>query len=401
VLRGEQSNTSIVYGDRCILKLFRRPDVGRHPDFEIGRFLTERASFPHTPRVAGAIEYRDGDETRTAAILSEFVPNEGDAWQYTLDTLGEYYERAATGGPVPAPPPGGLIDAARAGAVSPEVASWIGPYLDAARLLGRRTAELHLALAGGGDDPDFAPEPFTAMYQRSVYQSVRSTVRVGMQTLRRNMGGIAADARRMAEQVAASEEELLTRLRPLLGERMDTVRIRCHDDYHLGQVLSTGKDFVIIDFEGEPARPLAERRHKRPPLRDVAGMVRSFDYAALVGLAGQAARGLAPSPDEQTRLRTAARLWARGVSTVFLAEYLEVARGSPAEPAGAARGSKGPARARAAPIVPSDPTAAQVLLDTFLIEKAAYELTYELNNRPAWVWIPLLGIITLLGRPPG
>jgi maltose alpha-D-glucosyltransferase/alpha-amylase len=391
VLRAEQSNTSIVYGDRCILKLFRRPEPGQHPDFEIGRLLTERASFPHTPRVAGAIEYRLGAETRTVAILSEFVPNEGDAWRYTLDALDDYYERAATRDSVPAPASGPV--APLIADPPPEAASLIGPYLDAARLLGRRTAELHVALAADGEDPNFAPEPFTAMYQRSIYQSVRSTVRVGLQTLRRNIGGIAADARAMAEQVASAEDELLDRLRPLLTDRIDAVRIRTHGDYHLGQVLSTGKDFVIIDFEGEPARPLSERRHKRPALRDVAGMLRSFEYAALVGYAEQAARGLARGPDEQSRLRAAARFWTYWASAAFLAGYLQGAAQSEAPAPGAS------AATSRAPIIPANPAALKLLLDTFLIDKAAYELAYELNNRPAWAWIPLTGIMALLGRP--
>ncbi|HEV2440055.1 MAG TPA: maltose alpha-D-glucosyltransferase [bacterium] len=379
VLRGEQSNTSILYGDRCILKLFRRPEAGRHPDFEIGRFLTERTAFPHTPQVAGAIEYRVDDEARTVAILSQFVPNEGDAWQYTLDELGHYYERVAAGGQVPAPPGGALIGLARAG-LPADAAGWIGPYLDAARLLGQRTAELHLALASDPADPEFAPEPLTAMYQRSIYQSVRSTARRGLQMLRRNTAALDDAARAMAERVAAAEDDLLGRLRPLLEGRINAVRIRTHGDYHLGQVLWTGKDFVIIDFEGEPARPLSERRHKRPPLRDVAGMLRSFEYAALAALADQTARGLAQAPDVQTRLRAGARLWTQWVSTSFLAGYV--------------------AAAGDAAIVPSDPQAAQLLLDAFLIDKAAYELDYELNNRPAWAWIPLTGILTLLGRPP-
>ncbi|HLY21983.1 MAG TPA: maltose alpha-D-glucosyltransferase [bacterium] len=392
VLRGEQSNTSLVYGDRCILKLFRKPEAGRHPDFEISRFLTEKAAFPHAPRAGGAIEYRFGDETRTVAILSQFVANEGDAWRYTVDELGHYFERVAAGMEIPAPPGGALIAAARVDP-SPEAVAAVGPYLDDARLLGQRTAEMHVALASDPADPDFAPEPLTAMYQRSIYQSVRSTVRGALQTLRRNMAGLDEAARPIAERVAAAEDDLLGRLHPLLEGRITAARIRCHGDYHLGQVLWTGKDFVIIDFEGEPARPLSERRHKRPPLRDVAGMLRSFDYAALTALADHTARGLAPAPDLEARLRAGARLWTHWISASFLGGYLTAA-GAP--PSTKGNRSRGPA----APIVPSDPRAAQLLLDAFLIDKAAYELGYELNNRPAWAWIPLTGILALLGRLP-
>ena len=395
LLRSEQSNTSLVYGDRCILKLFRKPEAGRHPDFEIGRFLTEKAAFPNAPRVGGAIEYRSGDETRTVAILSEFVANEGDAWRYTLDELGHYFERVAAGTEVPAPPGGGLIAAARTGPPAEAVAA-VGPYVDAARLLGQRSAELHAALASDPDDPDFAPEPFTAMYQRSIYQSVRSTLRGALQTLRRNMAALDEAARPLGERVAAAEDDLLGRLRPLLEGRIKAARIRCHGDYHLGQVLWTGKDFVILDFEGEPARPLSERRHKRPPLRDVAGMLRSFDYAALVALADQSARGLAPAPDLEARLRAGAQRWTHWVSASFLSGYLTTAGGPPPASGNGSRGRD--TRGQDTPIVPSDPRAAQLLLDAFLIDKAAYELGYELNNRPAWAWIPLTGILALLGR---
>jgi maltose alpha-D-glucosyltransferase/alpha-amylase len=391
VLRGEQSNTSLLYGDRCILKLFRRPEPGRNPDFEIGRFLTERAAFAHAPKAGGAIEYRLGDEPRTVAILSEFVPNEGDAWQYTMDELGHYYERVAAGGDLPAVEAVALVAAARGGGPGAEAAGWVGPYLDAARLLGGRTAELHRALASDPADPDFAPEPLTPMYQRSVYQSVRSTVRSGLQILRRNLGRMDDAVRPQAEQVAGAEEQLLARLQPLLERRIDAVRIRCHGDYHLGQVLWTGKDFVIIDFEGEPARPLPERRHKRPALRDVAGMLRSFEYAALAALAEQTARAPASAPDPEGRLRAGARLWTQWVSTAFLAGYLAAA--APAPSSGDSRPAEG------ARIVPSDDRAAQLLLDAFLIDKAAYELAYELNNRPAWTWIPLTGILALLAQP--
>jgi maltose alpha-D-glucosyltransferase / alpha-amylase len=391
VLRGEQSNTSLVCGDRCVLKLFRKPEAGRHPDFEIGRFLTEKAAFTHAPRVGGAIEYRFDDETRTVAVLSEFVANEGDAWRYTVDELGHYFERVAAGAAVPVPAGGGLIAAARTEPPA-EVVAVIGPYLDAARLLGQRTAELHVALASDPADPDFAPEPFTAMYQRSIYQSVRSTARGALQTLRRNMAGLDAAARPMAERVAAAEDDLLGRLRPLLEGRINTARIRSHGDYHLGQVLWTGKDFVIIDFEGEPARPLSERRHKRPALRDVAGMLRSFDYAALVALADHTARGLAPAPDLEARLRAGARRWTHWVSASFLAGYLTAAGAPPAR--------RNRSRGQDTPIVPSEPRAAQLLLDAYLIDKAAYELGYELNNRPAWAWIPLTGLLALLGRLP-
>jgi maltose alpha-D-glucosyltransferase/alpha-amylase len=374
-LGAEQSNTSLVFGDRLILKVFRRVEPGSHPDLEIGRFLSERAGFANVPAVAGAIEYRPRKgEAVALAILQQNVPSEGDAWQLTLDALGRYFERVLalprsrrTPPPVPEVP---LVQLARVD-MPPEAQEPIGTYLADARLLGRRTAELHLRLAGESGDPAFAPEPFTPFYQRSLYQSMRNLTERSFALLRRRLGDLPEPTRTAAAALVEQQGEVMRRFRVIADRKVTALRTRLHNDYHLGQVLRCGADFVIIDFEGEPAVPLSTRRIKRCPLRDAAGMIRSFHYAAYYGL-----QGVGVHPEAAAQLRAWAHLWYAWVSAAFLASYLETA---------------GPAA-----FLPQDEREFNDLLTIYLLEKAVYELGYELNNRPEWVHLPMAGIATLL-----
>ncbi len=375
VLSGEQSNTSVAFGDRLLLKLFRRLEVGENPDLEMGRFLTEKG-FPNIPPVAGALEYvRGRGAPMTAGIFQGYVPNEGDAWQYTVDNLNGYMEDVLAKQPETNEPPlllgTSLVDLA--GMPPPELAlEMFGTYLESARLMGRRTADLHLALASEADDPTFAPEPFTPQYQRSMYQSMRS---LALQVFR-----LLSDKERQvpqAIQLLDLEGTVGRRFRRLLETKIDAQRIRVHGDFHLGQILYTGKDFVIIDFEGEPARPLSERRIKRSSLRDVAGMLRSFHYAAYTGLFGR----VGATPQENPAfLEPWILFWYQWVAAAFLRAYMEAA-------------SEGP-------FLPRTRREIEVLLDGLLLEKAIYELRYELNNRPDWVKIPIAGILQLLETGP-
>ncbi len=379
LLKAEQSNTSVVYGDKLILKLFRRVDEGVSPDLEVGRFLTDKVFFSHSAPVAGALEYRRKQrEPVTMAILHGFVPNQGDAWSYTLDVLDRYFEAALAQSVTvqPAIPQKPLL-ALMAEELPPLAGDLIGPYLASARLLGQRTAELHLALAADTSDPRFAPEAFSTHYQRSIYQSMRSLAVQAFQLLRRNFKHLPEAVVGEARKVLELEGEVFRRFQAVLQHKIITMRTRYHGDYHLGQLLYTGKDFVIIDFEGEPARPLSERRIKRSPLRDVAGMLRSFHYAAYTALSAQMDKGVLNShPGGLTALEPWARLWHLWVSVVFTKAYLEAAN----------HGS----------FVPRNRQDLQILLDAFLLEKAVYELSYELNNRPDWVRIPLRGILQRL-----
>jgi len=374
ILKAEQSNTSIVFKDRFILKLFRKLEAGINPDLEMGRFLTGRG-FPYSPPVAGALEYRQGRGTPiTLAVLHGFVSNQGDAWQYTQDVLARYLEYVLAQRKEwqkISIPHAHLVDLIQKD-LDPIASEMVGAYLESAQLLGRRTAELHMALASSVENPAFRPEAFSKLYQRSLYQSMRNMTRQVFQLLRRELKKLPEPVRLEAVQVIAAEADILRCFRSVIDRKISALRIRCHGDYHLGQVLYTGKDFMIIDFEGEPAHPLSERRLKRLPLRDVAGMVRSFHYAAHTALMTQKAEGPAREKDFPD-LELAVRFWYFWVSVAFLRTYLDNVADSP--------------------ILPREPDELRILLDTYLLEKAIYELGYEINNRPDWVRIPLRGIL--------
>jgi maltose alpha-D-glucosyltransferase / alpha-amylase len=377
LLGAEQSNTSMVFGREIVMKLYRRLDDGVSLDLEVGQFLGERG-FPHTPQVLGSLDYRREDgPARTLAVIQEYVHNESDAWELTLDALGEYYERAAAMFEPAAPTDARTRVLLRLAAEGPGDAArhMVGPYLEEARLLGQRTGELHLVLASERDDPAFAPEEFTLFYQRSLYQSMRNLAGRVLQQLAAHVDDMPEQIRGTAREVLAHESQILQRFRTIIEQKVNAYRIRCHGDYHLGQVLYTGNDFQITDFEGEPIRPLSERRLKRSPLRDVAGMLRSFHYAAYAALLDHAARSHV-SDHDRTNLEQWARSWYVYVSAAFLNGYLTVMARSD--------------------VLPRDAAELARLLDANLLEKAIYEIGYELGNRPAWVAIPLRGLLQLL-----
>ncbi|MDX1675714.1 MAG: putative maltokinase, partial [Longimicrobiales bacterium] len=294
-VRLEQSNTSILYGQELFFKLFRKLDVGVNPDLEIPRQL-DRHGFDHTPAVTGQLTYDTAQGPSTLGVLKEYVTNEGDAWSFSLDSLGTFFERIITEHPeteLPRLNAATLLDRA-ADEPSDTARDLMGAYMDSAALLGRRTAEMHRALASSTAE-GFAPEPFSELYQRSLYQSMRNLGGRAMNGLKRELDTVPERVREDARAVLEHRNEILQRMRGVVGEKMDARRIRTHGDYHLGQVLYTGRDFLIIDFEGEPARPLTERRLKRSALSDVAGMLRSFHYAAYTALADEELRGLTRS----------------------------------------------------------------------------------------------------------
>jgi trehalose synthase-fused probable maltokinase len=365
LLTGEQSNSSVIYGERLILKFFRRVEEGENPDLEIGRFLTERAGFPHAPRIGGFLEYQtEHGKAATQGILQEFVANRGDAWRYVVKTLTGFYERVEDLSEREISAPENLPEFS--GEAMARVFSEIV-------LLGKRTAELHLALSSEREDPAFAPDPFTMEFQRSLESSYAGLARRTLRLLRARMASIPAEYKQKSAEILAREGEIVLRFRSALSDPLEAMRIRIHGDYHLGQVLYTGSDFVIIDFEGEPARPLAERRVKQSPLQDVAGMLRSFHYAAFAPLLMPAT---SISPSRLAKASRWAEAWSRCAANRFLGQYYETS--------GAAR------------YLPAESRAKAKLLEMYLLAKAIYELGYELNNRPAWVGIPLEGISALL-----
>jgi maltose alpha-D-glucosyltransferase/alpha-amylase len=364
VLSGEQSNSSMLFNNKFFLKLYRKLEDGVNPDVEINRFLTERTDFPNVPAFLGAIEYRRPKADATVVcLLQSAAPNEGDVWTLTLDAIGRYYERVLgrkADLQNETTPPGALLD---------ELIG--GIYPDKAKQLGQRTGELHLALASSMEDPAFAPEPFNAMAQRSVYQNMRASLRRAFTFLEKKLSELPSAFRNEAKEVLAAEQEILGREKRLLDRRTNAAKIRIHGDYHLGQLLYTGKDFVILDFEGEPARALSERKLKRSALRDVAGMMRSFQYAAYSALWQPAMRN-----EDVPFLERWADLWYRQVSSVFLQSYLKTTRD--------------------AVFIPENSDDLQIMLEAYLLDKAVYEIGYELNNRPDWVVIPVRGIKHIL-----
>ena len=378
----EQSNTSILYGDQLILKLFRRLQTGENPDVEIGRFLTEVAHFPHIPPFLGEIAMtRPGWTKTTLAMLQGLVPNQGDGWQWFLDRLARFFPSVAA---LPAPPPASAADFLMEPAPEQALVEHTDASLKAAALLGRRTAEMHLALATATSDPAFAAEPLTAEDLAREANRVETELISALELLKQKIASLDDAAAEKAGLLLSRRRELLARARSIADLPPSGMRIRIHGDYHLGQTLRVAPtpaepgvadgDFVLLDFEGEPARPLAERRHKQSPLKDVAGMIRSFSYAASTALDRQTGSGIAAADDSSSKnLASWARCWYSAASAAFLGAYRQTMNAKPE-------------------ILPAEPTC-QVLFDAYMLQKALYELVYELNNRPAWVRIPLAGIL--------
>ncbi|WP_435005430.1 maltose alpha-D-glucosyltransferase [Tundrisphaera lichenicola] len=369
----ESSNSSVGFGDRYWLKLCRRMIDGPSVDYEVGRFLTEKAGFPRAPKTLGVLEFRRSKrEPRTVSLLRELIPNQGQAWELMLEVVGRYFEEVSGEAhrldQMDASP--ALVFELSEQEVPNDVAEILGSAMLTARVLGQRTAELHLALASEPDDPDFAPEPLaedelTRLSSRLVHQAGAS-----LGTLKDQIDTLPADLRSIADELLAARPRLMELLsrRPDPGEGL--VKIRVHGDYHLGQLLLQEGDFFILDFEGEPGRSIEERRAKQSPLKDVAGMLRSFDYVAYSALY----RIAKVHPDALDRLEPWAKIWRTWMSAEFLKEYRRVAKS----------------------LLPTDSGAARQLLDLLRLEKALFELQYELDYRPDWVRIPLMGILHLI-----
>ncbi len=373
----EQSNTSILFGSRLIMKLFRRQQPGPNPDTEIGRYLSEHSGFRATAPFGGAIEYApDSGVPSTFAMLQGLVPNEGDGWEWTLEDLQRYFEQVAMEAmPAAHQPPTHISWTAKAEKPESEwVIEHVGTYLEAAALLGRRTAELHLALGQPTSDPAFAPEPVTAAELAALRSDLSSHASMAFDALRQSLSKLPGEVEEMSGLVLSRRRLAAERLERVGELASAGMRTRVHGDYHLGQVLRSRGDFVILDFEGEPARSLVERRAKQSPMKDVAGMLRSFSYAAYTGLQ----RVLTRRPGDAERLEPWTRLWEQATCRAFLRAYrLTLA---------AAGGAK---------LLPESAAAFEQLLEIYVLDKALYELVYELNNRPAWVRIPLAGILAL------
>jgi maltose alpha-D-glucosyltransferase / alpha-amylase len=366
---GDQSNTVVYVGDQCVLKLFRRIEPGPNPEYEIERFLTERG-YKRTPRLVGALEYhRPSLDPGTLGIVQGIVKHQGSGWDYTIDDLHRYFERVAAR-------VGRTEGADRLEIQTAEPPPFFNAlehyYLGSAAVLGRRTADLHLTLAGS-DDPAFAPEPLQRSQLHAIVADMQAYATLVLTQLEERLGTLSDTVRSQAEATLAIRAALLEALAKIRDNDSLGMATRIHGDYHLAQVLRVEEDFVILDFEGEPGRPLAERRAKHSPLKDVAGMIRSFSYAAYAALFAFTVH----APAEYTRLEAWADTWQHWATQSFLQGYRSVLAESSLVPAG---------------------ESFHALLRAFELEKALYELGYELNNRPDWMRIPLAGILKLADR---
>ncbi len=371
VLNAEQSNTSLIFDNKYFLKLYRKLDNTINPDMEITKYLTEKTTYQNSPKFVGAIEYEpDARNVIVLGMMQDLVPNQGDAWDYTKDSLNRFFERVLTR-------PREMEFEAVEHTLDPlsyqelpvnmqELMGGIFP--ERIDLLGKRTAEMHKALAANPEVKDFEPEPFSLHYQRSLFSSLQSLTRNAFQNLQKSIKILPEEIQAEAEEILGMKTEVLNTFKRVFSHKIPVMKIRTHGDYHLGQVLWTGRDFVIIDFEGEPARSFSERRLKRSPLRDVAGMIRSFHYAAYSSI-------IESEFDQQKKegdLDHWAENWYYLVTRMFLQGYYSNVGDNN--------------------FIPRDKEDTEILMQTFLLEKAIYEMNYELNNRPDWVLIPLRGI---------
>lgn len=369
VLNAEQSNSAVVYDNRFIAKIYRKVEYGINPDLEVTRFLTEQAGFDHIPAYRGAVEMLGPEgKTLVLAMFQDWVPNQGDAWSLTLDQLQRYYHTLAEEGLLAQQPPAVPRAAPAFGELPEAFRHAMGePWYGLVELLAERTAGMHRALASGKQGGAFTAEAQDAAQLEHFARSTKELARSRFEMLRGLMDILKEDIRREAENLLESEADVERILMALASDPVAGKLTRIHGDYHLGQVLYTGSDFVVLDFEGEPDKPHSERRLKHSPLKDVAGMVRSFHYAVHAALLQGPAEHR-----EAAHAREWAAVWYRLVADRFLQHYLNAMLG--------------------AELLPADHADTMRLLRAFILEKAVYELGYELNNRPEWVAIPLLGI---------
>jgi len=354
----EQSNSTALVDSDYVVKVYRKLETGINPEIEIGRFLTEVAGFANTPALLGSVELVEGDNRSAVAIVHAFVQNQGDAWTVTSAYLDRFVDEQR------------LLAASEHPGESEEQV----PYLRYMSQIGRRVAEMHLALAARDEFADFAPEPSTPADVQLWTEGVMTRAERVFDVLKQRRETIKEADRLLVDQLLAQRTSLHERLSALLPPDVDGLNIRHHGDFHLGQILIVKDDIFIIDFEGEPRRPLSERRRKAPAARDVAGLIRSIDYSATAALE----RALKVAPDENGKLGAALAEWRERAATTFLAAYREIMTNQC--------------------LWPVDPPAAERMLNFFLLEKAAYEIEYELAHRPEWLRVPLSGMIRILSQ---
>ena len=381
VLNVDQSNTCVAFGDRFMLKIYRRVEPGIHPEIELGNFLTE-IQFPSVAPLTGTLEYRrETGEPIAVAVLHGFVQNQGDAWRYSLDSLSQYFAAALArheSENISAAANRHYLDV-RLSELPPYAHELLGAFVDSAGLLGRRTAELHLALASNDTDPAFAPEPITDHYRQGVYHSMMSLTTQTSLLLRQRLQSLQPAAQAEVQRVLDQQDRIRKLFRPIAERKFSAMRIRVHDDLRLEQVLYTGKDFVFMGLGGKANRVLGERRIKRSPLRDVANMLLSFRYAA-DSVFFDKVPGVTNRPEINAALEFWSGSWCDWVSSTFLKGYFEAIGTSP--------------------LLPQNDADVRALLDLFVLERSLEEIARELAERPDWARIPARMILRVLEVSP-
>jgi maltose alpha-D-glucosyltransferase/alpha-amylase len=358
-ISGEQSNSTALVDEDYVVKVFRRAQHGFNPEIEIGRFLTDEVEFANAPVLYGSVELVEGDNRTSVAVVHAFVENQGDAWTVT----NAYLDR--------------FMDAQRLlSSNEPAAANELSAYLLRVRQIGKQVARLHLALASRDNLVDFIPEPISHDDIAGWIEGVLAQARATFGELKRRSGELREQDRDLVASLLEYEPQLNHRVRELLAGDVDAMKIRLHGDLHLGQMLWVKDDVFVLDFEGEPRRTIAERRRKAPAARDVAGVIRSIDYSTTAALD----RAIQLSPDEGGQLATALNSWREQSSLAFWEAYQENLSDSQLWPTGRHQSN--------------------CLLDFFLLEKAIYEIGYELANRPDWLRVPLEGTIRILAGQP-
>ena len=373
ILKAEQSNTSVIYNGQFFFKIYRKLDTDINPDLELVRFLSDSTDFANAPRYGGGIQFENTREKTFTilGLLQNKIPNQGEAWTMMLSTLDRYYEKVLVQngrGVEPLP----IVEKSemRFEDLPEKLQDLIGPVTyERVTLLAKRTAEMHVALASDQENPDFCPERFSQHYQRSIYSGHRKLVADKLNGLAQRMDSLPEHIATEAKQVLELREDILNCFSEIYSQKINATKTRVHGDYHLGQVLFNGRDFFIIDFEGEPLHTISERRLKKTPFKDVAGMIRSFHYAAF----GQLVLNQNYRKEDMAILEEWAHQWFHYVSNFYLTAYLDVVRGQS--------------------FIPDDPSALQLLLRNYILEKAIYEVGYEMNARPEWLRIPIRGVL--------
>jgi maltose alpha-D-glucosyltransferase/alpha-amylase len=371
VLKADQSNSAIIFNNTYFVKLFRKVEYMVNPDWEIINFLTQQHQFEHIPSYGGSIELKHPEKPSLLLVmLQQLVPNKGDAWQYFITELKDFFEKVVTSEYHLRPLPIRPHTLSLTWENTPESLQAIAGKIsaDRASLLGKRTAEMHLALANASNNVDFEPKKLDDNFQQHLLQNLEKLVKTKFELLQKNIDKVPFSLQQDAQDMIHQYDRVIAFLHRVLGKSLEGNRIRIHGDYHLGQVLVTENDYCILDFEGEPDKPHDERRDLYPSLKDVAGMMRSFRYAAYAVLFQQYENDAAL----RDKLMPVADVWYHYMSRYFLGAYIETARGSG--------------------IIPSDDKIND-LLQIYSFKKAIYELGYEINNRPDWAVIPLQSLV--------